>query len=126
MRLSRRTLLATGCAAPLATLLPDTAAAAHGATGGIASRARFEPMIGTDFVLHSDGTSHLATLAAIRGLPGGGGDGCFALAFTLRGDVRAAQATYEIIHPSLPRFAALASPCTAAGDRLIAVFNSPA
>lgn len=127
MKITRRTLLATGCSAPLATLLPDTADAAVRATVDVATKARFMPLVGSEFVLRDSDTGHLALLAGVHDLAGeaGGDEHCFTLEFALRGERRPGQATFEVVHPALPRFAALAAPSNATGDRLVAVFNSP-
>jgi hypothetical protein len=127
MQFTRRTLLATACATPLLSLPHDAADAAVRATAGLCTKSRFLPLVGTDFLLRDGDAAHLAVLVGVDDLPGVDADErCFALEFALAGAVRPGQATFEVVHPGLPRFAALAAPSTMAGDRLVAVFNSPA
>jgi hypothetical protein len=126
MQLTRRTLLATACATPLLGLPHGGAGAAVRATAGLCTKSRFLPLVGSDFVLRDGDAAHLAVLAGVDDLPGVGADERrFALEFALAGTARPGQATFDFVHPGLPRFAALAAPSNAAGDRLVAVFNSP-
>jgi hypothetical protein len=85
------------------------------------------PLVGSEFVLRDGDAGHLALLAGLHDLDGDArsGEHCFALEFVLRGERRPGQATFEIVHPGLPRFAALAAPSNPGGDRMVAVFNSP-
>lgn len=124
MHIDRRSLLLSGCAAPLAGLLPDAAEAVRAATAEVASRDRFLERVGSDFVLREGDAIEVARLLAVHAAPTDA-DGCFALEFALRDGARARQATWEFMHPGLPHFAALAAPSNAAGDRLVVVFNSP-
>ena len=126
MRLTRRRLLASTLAAPVAVKLPGDAEASIRASADVASRARFTPLLGDHFVLRDGDAAHAARLTAIHDLAqGGDAERCFALEFTLAGPARPGQATFDVVHPALPRFAALASPSNAGGGRLVAVFNNP-
>lgn len=126
MRLTRRRLLASTLAAPLAVKLPGDAEAAIRASADIGSRALFEPLVGDDFVLRDGDAVHPARLTAVHELAQATDrERCFALEFTLAGPARPGQATFDVVHPALPRFAALAAPSNATGERLVAVFNNP-
>lgn len=126
MHCSRRSLIVSALSAPLAGALVGDADAALRACAEVGARSRFAPLLGEAFVLREDGASHAAELVAIRDLPhAADAEHCFALEFALLGPDRPAQATFEVVHPALPRFAALAVPTAHGGDRLVAVFNSP-
>ncbi|MCE3001451.1 MAG: hypothetical protein LW860_01940 [Xanthomonadaceae bacterium] len=126
MHCSRRSLIVSALSASVAGALVEDADAALRASAEVGARSRFAPLLGEPFVLRDAGAAHVAELVAIRDLPrAGDAEHCFALEFALLGPARPAQATFEIVHPALPRFAALAVPTAHAGDRLVVVFNSP-
>lgn len=126
MRLTRRRLLASTLAAPAVVHLPGDAEASLRASAAVGSRSRFEPLLGDTFVLRDGDSAHPVRLTGIHDLAQvADRERCFALEFTLVGPARPRQATFDVVHPALPRFAALASPSTTGGERLVAVFNNP-
>lgn len=126
MQTTRRNLIVSALAAPMAGLLAGRADAAIDACTEVGTRTRFAPLLGERFVLREGETAHMAELVAIADLPHAADrEHCFALEFALLGAARPGQATFEVVHPALPRFAALAAPADRDGGRLVAVFNSP-
>ena len=129
MRLTRRSILASGLAAPFAAMLATPADAALRATRRVGRRARFDGLVGERFELRADDMPDtvVATLVAVDDGAKSSLDnpGCFVLRFELPSGCRAAQAIYTVDHPSLDSFAVLAAPSSMDGRSLTAVFNSP-
>jgi len=128
---SRRDVLASGLAAPLAAAFAPPADAARRATGRIGTRQCFEPLRGQAFLLRSnagsEGRDLRTTLARIdpEQTADNADDGRFVLHFDLVDSGAAAQSIYMVRHPALETFAVLAVPSSADGRSLAVVFNSP-
>ncbi len=131
MQWSRRKVLASGVAAPLAAAFAPPADAALHATGRIGSRQRFEALRGQTFLLRGnepgEGPDLHATLSRIdpEHAEDDSDDGCFALHFDIAHSGGAVQSIYTVRHPALETFAVLAVPSSADGRSLAVVFNSP-
>ncbi len=131
MQWSRRSVLASGLAVPLAAAFPPTADAVFQATARIANRAQFDALRGEAFLMRcDDGVARNdlhATLTRIDPEHGSAAavDGCFTLHFEVADTGVATQAIYTIRHPALETFAVLGVPSAADGRSLAVVFNSP-
>ena len=131
MQWSRRSVLASGLAAPLAATFPAPAAAVLHATRQVCSRAQFAALRGETFLLRCDagGTEQdfHATLSRVESgtATGEALDGCFVLHFEVEAEAAAEQSIYTVRHPALETFAVLAVPSSADGRSLAVVFNNP-